>query len=101
MKNVVIDDLNRIQMNRYRLFKIETWELVKPYGIEFTHVYYTKKSGEVRKVKGTVSILKSTFINGEKKLVPGIKKVRWDGFGRCYVGTHNMRKRTFDIPLNL
>lgn len=87
-------------MNNYQLFNIEAWEQMKPNGIEFTHVYYTKKSGEVRKVKGTVTVMKSTLVNGIRKMVPGIKKVRWDGYGRCYVGTHNMRKRAFDIPLN-
>lgn len=86
-------------MNQYKLFKIKEWELAKPYGVEFTHVYYTKKSGEVRKIKGTISIMKITFVNGQKKIVPGTKKVRWNGFGHCYIGTHSMRKRAFDIPL--
>ena len=29
-------------MNNYQLFNIEAWELAKPKGIEYTHVYYTK-----------------------------------------------------------
>lgn len=86
-------------MNNYQLFDIETWEQAKPDGIEFTHVYYTKHSQEVRKVKGTITIMKKVFLNGERKTVPGIKKVHWDGFGRCYVGTHSIRKRKYDIPL--
>lgn len=86
-------------MNHYQLFKIEVWELARPNGVEYAHVFYTNKSGEVRKVKGTVTIMKRKFVNGQKKLVPGTKKVRWDGFGRCYVGTHNVRKRDFDIQL--
>jgi hypothetical protein len=86
-------------MNNYQLFNIEAWELAKPKGIEYTHVYYTKKSGEVRKVKGTITVMKSVFLNGERKNVPQTKNIRWDGFGKCYVGTHNIRKRIYDIPL--
>lgn len=87
-------------MNNFQLFKIDTWEECKPYGVEFIHVFYTNKSGEVRKVKGTVTVMKSMSINGKRTKVPGKRKVYWDGYGRCYVGTHNMRKRNFDIPLN-
>lgn len=87
-------------MNNFQLFKIDTWEECKPYGVEFIHVFYTNKSGEVRKVKGTVTVMKSKSINGKRTKVPGKRKVYWDGYGRCYVGTHNMRKRNFDIPLN-
>lgn len=86
-------------MNNYQLFKIVAWEHAKPQGIEFTHVYYTKKSKEVRKVKGTITVMKKVFQNGERKTVPGTKRVQWDGFGRCYVGTHSIRKRKYDIPL--
>lgn len=86
-------------MNNYQLYCIEAWEQAKPHGIEYTHVYYTKKSHEVRKVKGTITVMKSVFLNGERKTLPGTKNVRWDGFGRCYVGTHSMRKRKYDIPL--
>ncbi|MDC7147572.1 MULTISPECIES: hypothetical protein [Bacteroides] len=87
-------------MNNYQLFKIETWEKYKPSGVDFTHVFYTDKSGEVRKVKGTITVMKSALVNGKRTRVPGKRKVYWDGYGRCYVGTHNMRKRNFDIPLN-
>ena len=48
-------------MNSYQLFNIGAWEHAKPEGIEFTHVYYTKKSQEVRKVKGTITVMKKVF----------------------------------------
>lgn len=86
--------------NKYQLFKIDAWENAKPDGFEFNHIYYTKNSGEVRKVHGTVTVMKSALVNGVRKRVPGTKKIRWDGFGKCYVGTHNIRKREYDIPLN-
>lgn len=86
-------------MNNYQLYSITKWEEKKPEGVEFTHIYLTDKSNEVRKAHGNITVLKKVFANGKRSLVKGIKKARWDGYGRCYVGTHNIRKRDFDIPL--
>lgn len=86
-------------MKKIQLFNIETWEQAKPDGIEFTHVYYTKNSQRVRKVKGIITVMREVLLNGERKTVPEMKKAHWDGFGRCYVGIHSIYKREYDIPL--
>ena len=40
-----------------RLHKIQEWEANNP-GYTFEHVFYTEKSNEVRKITGTVTVLK-------------------------------------------
>lgn len=85
-------------MNNCKLHTIKDWERAQPEGTTYSRVFFTQ-SGEVRKVKGTITILKKRIMNGESVRVPGYRKVYWDGFGRCYVGTHSIRKRDHDIPL--
>ena len=62
-------------MNQYRLYTIREWELAQPEGVSFFRFFLTDHSGEVRKVTGAIR------------------------YGRCYAGTHNIRKRDYDIPL--
>lgn len=86
-------------MNRYQLYPTSIWEAARPAGIVYDHFFYTKHSGEVRKVQGTVTVMRYIVVNGARKLVPCARRVRWDGYGYCFVGTHNLRKRRYDIPL--
>lgn len=86
-------------MNSYQLYKIQDWEKAKPEEVSFSRFFLTERSGEVRKVIGTIRILKKKLVNGLITRVPSTRRALWDGFGRCYVGTHNLRKRDYDIPL--
>lgn len=86
-------------MNNYKLYTIKDWERVQPKGMTYSQFFLTRRSGEVRKVKGSVRVLKKRMINGQLVWIPSCRKVHWDGFGRCYVGTHSLRKREYDIPL--
>lgn len=86
---------------RFKLFPIAIWEQAKPDIIEFDKIFFTEKSREVRKVCGTVNLMKKQLVNGELKYIQVKKKARWDGFGRCWMGTHNLRKRDYDIKLIL
>lgn len=79
-----------------KLHKIQEWEANNP-GYTFEHVFYTEKSNEVRKITGTVTVLKRKLVNGVKMNIPVKRKVRWDGYGRCYSGTANFRRRDYDI----
>ena len=77
-------------MNQYRLYTIREWELAQPEGVSFSRFFLTDHSGEVRKRK---------LVNGVMCRIPTDRRVFWDGYGRCYAGTHNIRKRDYDIPL--
>lgn len=83
-------------MNNYRLYTTAEWEKNKPIDVDYTQFFYNNK-GKVTKVEGDILILKKKVTNGEKSNVPTKRKAYFDGFGRCYVGTHNTRKRMFDI----
>ena len=72
-------------MNQYRLYTIREWELAQPEG--------------VRKVTGAIRVLKRKLVNGVMCRIPTNRRVFWDGYGHCYAGTHNIRKRDYDIPL--
>lgn len=72
------------------------WEVCNP-GYTFEHVFYTERSREVRKITGTVPVLKRELINGVKRNVSAHRRVRWDGFGRCYSINSNSRLRQYDI----
>ena len=52
-----------------RLHKIQEWEANNP-GYTFEHVFYTEKSNEVRKITGTVTVLKRKLVNGVKMNIP-------------------------------
>jgi hypothetical protein len=86
-------------MNKYQLYTTATWEAAKPAGVSYSRFFYTKNSGEVRKVYGTVTVMKHIVTNGVRKLVRCARKAKWDGYGHCSIGTHNYRKRRYDIPL--
>ncbi|MCR2007361.1 MULTISPECIES: hypothetical protein [Bacteroides] len=88
-------------MNKYQLYTTSAWEAAKPSGVSYTRFFYTKHSGEVRKVYGTVTVMKHIVVNGERKLVRCVRKVQWDGYGRCSIGIHNLRKRRYDIHFKL
>lgn len=78
------------------LRKTLDWEAARPDWAVFQQFFYTD-SGLVRKVKGKVQCLKTVVVAGIRQRVPGTRDVRWDGFGKCWVGTHNQRKRQYDI----
>ena len=54
-------------MNKYQLYTTSAWEAAKPSGVSYTRFFYTKHSGEVRKVYGTVTVMKHIVVNGERK----------------------------------
>lgn len=62
-------------------------------------VLYTDRSGEVRKVEGSVMLLKRTVFNGKAQVIPTEKKLRWDGSGHCFSPSSNVRQRKYDLPL--
>lgn len=86
-------------MNQYRLYTIREWELAQPEGVSFSRFFLTDHSGEVRKVTGAIRVLKRKLVNGVMCRIPTNRRVFWDGYGHCYAGTHNIRKRDYDIPL--
>lgn len=86
-------------VNQYRLYTIREWELAQPEGVSFFRFFLTDHSGEVRKVTGAIRVLKRKLVNGVMCRIPTNRRVFWDGYGRCYAGTHNIRKRDYDIPL--
>lgn len=88
-------------MNKYQLHTTFDWEVARPANVSYSHFYYTKRSGEVRKVHGMITVMRYITENGVRKLVRCARKARWDGYGRCYIGTHNMRKRRYDVPLKV
>lgn len=62
-------------------------------------VRYTDHSSEVRKVEGSVAFLRRVVVNGQVRMVPSEKKLRWDGSGRCFSPSSNVRQRKYDLPL--
>lgn len=86
-------------MNKYQLYTTSEWEAAKPVNVSFSRFVYTARSGEVRKVYGKITVMKPVVSNGVRKLVRRDRKAQWDGYGHCSVGTHNFRKRRYDIPL--
>lgn len=51
----------------------------------------------VRKVTGYIIISRKSLSNGIIKNAERRKRVRWDGFGRCYNINNNTRLRDHDI----
>ena len=62
-------------------------------------VRYTDCSGEVRKVEGRVIIRKRVTHNGGVQYVDSSKPLRWDGSGRCFTISSNVRQSKYDLPL--
>ena len=81
------------------LRKTPDWGKACPQGATFEHFFYNSH-GEVSKVKGKITVMKSVCMCGQKTTTQGTRDVRWDGLGRCYVGTHNVRNRDYDIHFN-
>lgn len=51
-------------VNQYRLYTIREWEQAQPEGVSFSRFFLTDHSGEVRKVTGTIRVLKRKLVNG-------------------------------------
>ncbi|MGL4853567.1 MAG: hypothetical protein ACRC3Z_13195 [Phocaeicola sp.] len=81
------------------LYTVAAWEAANTDQHTFTHFYYCDNGKEIRKVKGTVQTMQKKEVDGVRKWVLADRKVRWDHRGRCTMGTHNIRKRQFDIKL--
>lgn len=79
------------------LHSIEAWEFSKPDSVIYDRFFLTAHSQEVRKVKGRIKVVKRISINGQMKKKDCYRKVYWDGYGHCFVGTHNARSRHSDI----
>ena len=70
-----------MSMGNMKLHKMEEWESVF----------------HVRKVTGYIIICRKSLNNGISKNTPRRKRVRWDGYGRCYNINNNTRLRDHDI----
>lgn len=68
-------------------------------GYTIAKIKYTKQSGEVRQVIGTVPIIKKVVIDGIPKWFTRNKQFRWDATGHCFSFRSNVRKRRYDLPL--
>lgn len=78
-----------------KLHTIKAWEAILSTG-QIEQIYYTSDK-LVRKVIGFVNVTKRTLMNGIRTNVSRRKRVRWDGFGRCYNINNNNRLRDYDI----
>lgn len=78
------------------LRKTPDWEKARPERAVYEHFFYNSH-GEVRKVKGKITVVTSVCRCGQKTMTTMTRDVRWDGLGRCYVGIHNVRNRNYDI----
>lgn len=84
------------------IYPIETFHRAiadSPRSYRFDKVRYTDHSGEVRKVEGSVTLLKRIVFNGMVQFIPTEKKLRWDGTGHCFSPSSNVRQRKYDLPL--
>lgn len=75
----------------------QAWEDAKPSHIIYDHFFYIESTHEVRKVTGRIKIVKRIPINGQLVKKNCYRKAHWDGYGHCYIGTHNLRSRHSDI----
>lgn len=98
-KDMVIDDQNRIKraMIKTNLHLIQAWETARPSHVVYDHIFYKEDTFEVRKVTGRIKIVKRVPINGRLVKKDCFRNVHWDGYGHCFVGTHNVRSRHSDI----
>lgn len=78
-------------------YTTEEWEEAKPVSASFDKVYY-RRTGEVRRVEGTVTTLKLCREKGTKEYKPIENKVMWDSKGRCTRGK-GTRIRKWDMIL--
>lgn len=82
-----------------KLHSTKEWEDKKPSSVEYERILYTR-NGQVRLVKGTIEIVRKRTEPYDTHYENAYRKARWDGYGYCYVGTHNKRSRDYDIPFN-
>lgn len=78
-----------------KLRTMQAWERIFPTK-QIEHVYYTSDM-LVRKVTGYIIVTRRTLMNGIVTNTARRKRVRWDGFGRCYNINNNTRLRDHDI----
>lgn len=83
--------------NKIHLHPTQAWEDARPGHIIYDHFFYKEQTHEVRKVTGRIKIVKRIPINGRLVKKDCYRQARWDGFGHCYLGTHNIRSRQSDI----
>lgn len=87
-------------INRQKLHPVSEWEKKRPTSVYYQQIYFTDKSHEVKLVKGTIQIIRRVRSMGVPVNETVSRKAHWDGYGCCYVGTHNKRNRDYDIPFN-
>ena len=75
------------------------WEKARPGWAKYEHFFYNSNH-EVIKVKGKIAVLMITYAACKRSATVDIRDVRWDGEGKCFVGTHNVRNRKYDIHFN-
>ena len=83
--------------HKNQLHPAQAWEDARPGHIVYDHFFYKEQTREVRKVTGRIKVVKRVPINGRLVKTDCYRKARWDGFGHCYLGTHNIRSRQSDI----
>lgn len=79
------------------LRKTADWEAARPDWAIYDHFFYND-AGQVRKVEGLVEknrLMQSA--DGVVGVVNGYTEVRWDGLGRCFHASSNVRKKEYDI----
>lgn len=82
-------------MGNQILRTIKAWEAIFPTK-QIEHVYYTSDM-LVHKVTGYITVTRRTLMNGMVSNIRMRKRVRWDGYGRCYNINNNNRLRDYDI----
>ncbi len=74
------------------------WETANINNYVFLKMYFSlEEAGKVILVEGKVTCLKKIISPKGNRYMAMWKRVRWNASGHCYMGTHNMRKRDFDI----
>lgn len=72
------------------------WEKARPDWAVFEHFFYNSNQ-EVTKVKGKITVPVRTCVAGRRSITVRTRDVRWNEEGQCFVGTHNVRNRKYDI----
>ena len=72
------------------------WEKARPSWATFEHFFYNSNH-EVTKVKGKIAVLVVRLVAGRRSMTVRTRDVRWNEEGQCFVGTHNVRNRNYDI----
>ena len=72
------------------------WEKARSSWATFEHFFYNSNH-EVTKVKGKIAVLVVRCVAGNRSTTVDIRNVHWNEEGQCFVGTHNVRNRKYDI----